>query len=346
MNIAVISVTRQGRHISQALVSHLPEHSCKRFCFHKHIDEQAEAFEEIGTLTASLFRQYDALIFICACGIAVRAIAPFLRSKLTDPAVLVMNDSGAFVIPILSGHIGGANALAQSIAERMDAVPVITTATDAAGVFSPDTFAAANDLLLLDTRAAKAVASAALDGETIGLYTDFPCENIPAGLSTFENCRTGICITTDTTKKPFPITLTLVPANIVLGLGCKRGISASVIARQVARGLAHAGIAPERVCAAATIDRKANDPGLVEFCQRAKLPLCACTVGSLTAQKGQFTGSDFVLSTVGVDNVCERSAVLCSGGGRIVLPKFAGNGVTVAAAEKPVKIDFARRQKP
>ena len=314
MNIAVISVTGRGRKISQALVSHLPEHSCKRFCFHKHTDEQAEAFEEIGTLTASLFQQYDALIFICACGIAVRAIAPFLQSKLTDPAVLVMNDSGAFVIPILSGHIGGANALAQSIAKRMNAVPVITTATDAAGAFSPDTFAAANDLLLLDTRAAKAVASAALDGETIGLYTDFPCENIPAGLSTAENCRTGICITTDTAKKPFPVTLTLVPANIVLGLGCKRGISAAVIARQVARGLAHAGIAP--------------------------------TVGSLTAQKGQFTGSDFVLSTVGVDNVCERSAVLCSGGGHIVLPKFAGDGVTVAAAEKPVKIDFARRQKP
>lgn len=149
MRAAVISFTEKGRLLSQSITDFLNEtHYAERFCFHSHTDENSQSFDDIYALSAKLFNTCDALVFVCASGIAVRAIAPHIKSKASDPAVIVIDDCGKFVIPLLSGHIGGANRLAQLIAENIGAVPVITTATDVGGRFSPTALQRRTDSLL------------------------------------------------------------------------------------------------------------------------------------------------------------------------------------------------------
>ena len=337
MKIAVLSITEKGGALAEQIADVLSQrHAVTRHAY-------KVTFEKISDLMRTSFPLYDAWICICACGIAVRAIAPYIESKQTDPAVVVMDEEGKFAVPVLSGHVGGANALAKRLSEMTGAQAVITTATDVGGRFSPDSFAAANELIITDFKAAKEIAAAVLRGEKIGITSDYPLRNLPEELQRDAACRSGMYIGEDATIHPYEITLRLIPKNIVLGIGCKRGTSADCIFLQADAALRGAGIIRERICAVATIDRKADEPGLLEYCKRLDVPLVTytadqlMTAGSCSGQT-EFASSAFVRETVGVDNVCERSAVLCSGG-RLILRKTAANGVTVAAAERPVIID-------
>lgn len=342
MKIAVISVTEKGRLISDKTAEFFGEkHSAERFCFSPHSDENAHCFDNLSVLVSEIFYAYDALIFVCACGIAVRSVSSHILSKTSDPAVIVIDDCGKFVIPVLSGHIGGANRLAELIADKIGAVPVITTATDIGGLFSPDSFAKANGLIITDINTTKEIAAAVLDGEKIGLCSEYPCENIPSELTQNENCRRGIYIGTDISKKPFEKTLTLVPKNIVVGIGCKKNTPCEAVEAHIKRCFEASGIMSDRLCKAATIDIKSDEKGLLEFCRKRRIKLCTFSADELMSVQGSFSGSAFVLETTGADNVCERSAV--KAGGKLIFPKTVGDGVTAALAELPVTIDFERK---
>lgn len=342
MRTAVISFTEKGRLLSQKIADFLNEtNTAERFCFHTHTDEKSQGFDDVYALAAKLFNACDAIVFVCASGIAVRAIAPHIKSKASDPAVIVIDDCGKFVIPLLSGHIGGANRLAQLIAENIGAVPVITTATDVGGRFSPDSFAKANGLVITDLGVSKKIASAVLDGEKIGLQSEYPCENIPPEISIDKACKIGIYIGIDDAKKPFETTLFLPPKNIVVGIGCKRGTSCEMIEAHVTACFESAKISEERLCAAATIDIKSDEKGLLEFCRKRKIRLLTYSAEELMSVNGDFKSSDFVLKTTGTDNVCERS--VARSGAKLILPKTAENGVTAALGELPVSIDFERK---
>ena len=129
------------------------------------------------------FEDCEAVVFIGACGIAVRGIAPYVKSKKTDPAVLVIDECGMFVISLLSGHLGGANALAREAADFLGAQAVVTTATDLHDRFAVDVFAKRNGCEIFPMTAAKAFSAALLAGEPVGFYSDFPWEGeLPAGL--------------------------------------------------------------------------------------------------------------------------------------------------------------------
>ena len=344
MKIALISVTEQGRMLSQKIAELLKNYEIQRFCFYRHTDENAVSFQNIAQQTGIIFKEFDALIFLCACGIAVRSIASYIQSKATDPAVLVIDDKGKFVISLLSGHLGGANALTEKIAELFQAIPVITTATDTGKKFSPDSFAIANDLILTDLNSAKEIASAVLMGEKIGFYSDYPYQNKPEILLENTNCRTGICITANPQNKPFPVTLFLIPKNLVLGIGCKKNTSSGQIAETIRKALASVQISENRICAVASIDLKKEEAGLLEFCQNKNLPFYTYSKEILASAKGEFTASEFVKNITGIDNICERSAVIHSKG-NLILRKYAQNGVTVALAECSVILDFHKRRK-
>lgn len=337
MRIAVISVTEKGRVISEKIAASLSEHCVARYCFHKHCDSGAKPFDKMGGLAVRLFPRNDALVFVCACGAAVRVTAPLLKSKASDPAVVVVDDAGKFAISLLSGHLGGANRLAEIVAAAIGAQPVITTSTDIGGIFSPDSFAAANNLLISDMRFAKEIAAALTNGENVALYSDFPCRNKPAIFS--ENADMGVCVSAEE-KKPFALTLNLIPRNIVLGIGCKKGTDCGTISEFVGRILKAEKIDIRRVCAAASIDLKKDESGLLDFCGSLGVELRTFSAEELSGVKGEFTSSAFVSGVTGVDNVCERSAVMA--GGELILRKRAENGVTVAAAELPIELDFEK----
>ncbi len=343
MKIAVISITDKGRLLSLKIHEMFKnDFSIVRYCFEKNCDENAESFSDIKTLTKKIFNKNEALIFVCACGIAVRAISRHIVSKDSDPAVIVIDDCGKFVIPILSGHIGGANRLAEIIAQKINAVPTITTATDTGENFSPDTFAVANNLIITSLSNAKEIASAVLKNEKIGFVCDYPCTNIPSEVVYSDSCRTGIVVSHDTLKKPFNITLNLVPKNIVVGIGCKRGISCEAIEMHVFECLKKYNISFDRIYAVSTIDIKSDEKGLIEFCLKHDLKLFLYTADELMRIEGEFSKSEFVMKQTRTDNVCERSAVRCSDG-NLIMRKMSMNGVTVALAEMPVEINFERK---
>ena len=343
--IAVIALTKRGKALSAQIAASLPAYDVRQFCFYQYADAQEHAFQKLSALTAQIFSEYDALIFLCACGIAVRAIAPHLQSKQTDPAVLAVDERGTYAIPLLSGHIGGANALAKHLAAIIGAEAVITTATDIGGLFSPDSFAAANQLLLTDFHAAKRIAAAVVNGEQIGFRCRYPYKNLPPVLTVSGQPACGIIISDRHEDSPFQTTLRLCPKNIVLGIGCRKGTAAAQIAEAVHNAFSAAGLHPERICKAASIDLKANEAGLLQFCKDRRIPLHTYPADLLMQVQGDFSGSGFVQQITGADNVCERSAVLCSGG-HLILRKTAKNGVTAAAAEMPVEIDFEKEMLP
>ena len=294
----------------------------------------------VGAWARESFVAADALVFVCACGIAVRAIAPCVRDKFCDPAVVCLDERGEHVIALLSGHVGGANDLARRIAALTGGDAVVTTATDVEGVFAVDAWAAARGLAVLDRDEAKRVSALLLDGGTVGLASDVePVGALPAGVERDEDGRaheTGVCVSAFLNRQPFAHTMRLVPRLVVVGVGCKRGVPVEAVAQRVDACLARAGVAPASVRALATIDAKAREEALVALAAARGWELLTYAADELAAVPGEFASSDFVRRTVGVDNVCERAA--CAGGGRLVLPRTAGEGVTVALAVEEVTL--------
>ena len=341
MNILVVSLTEKGRILSGKIAGLLGNaHNFRRCCFRKHTDSSAESFDSLPELIGKNFNIYDGIIFICSCGIAVRIISPYIQSKTTDPAVIVIDDGGNFVIPVLSGHIGGANRLAEILAEKLGSVPVITTATDTGKNFSPDSFAVANNLIIEDIEISKIIASEILDNKKTGFISDYKCINIPHEIISDKICNTVIYIG-NRNIKPFQVTLRLIPKNIVIGIGCRRGTPCGTIGKRIDETLISAGISPERVSELATIDIKSNETGIIDYCKKKKIIPNFHTAQELMGVTGSFTSSEFVRKTTGADNICERSAV--KSGGRLIIGKNSGEGVTVAVAEKDLIIDFERK---
>lgn len=297
--------------------------------------------------TTQMFDQSDALVFIGAAGIAVRAIAPFVKSKATDPAVIVIDELGTYAIPVLSGHLGGANDLARAIAERIGAEAVITTATDVNGVFAIDEWTRKQDIVIRNTEKIKDISAGLLAGETITVATEWPIAGAPPKGIDVEllkrdpdgnlwpvDVAPNIVITNRRdAAKAYPDALIAVPRNIVLGVGCKRNVLPASFELLLTQILGETDLLEETIGAVASIDIKKDEPGLLAFCTVHDWQLITFSAARLREAEGEFTASFFVRNVTGVDNVCERSAVVLSGG-TLLKEKTTGNEVTMALAEK------------
>lgn len=370
MKIGIISFSAAGESLADKLSSGLAERlegaEIVTACKSKYAKEPLEGSHV--RWTGERFADSDGLIFIGAAGIAVRAIAPFLKDKKTDPAVVVMDDRGRFAISLLSGHMGGANTLAETAAEITGAVPVVTTATDNHGKLAPDIFAQKNNCRIGSFAAAKEMAAALLNGEEIGLVSDFEIEPesvMPEYIKVVSSEENGAV--PDCTKLPemgivispcarerrdFKGTLRLIPQCAYLGVGARRGTPAEKINEAVSKAISEADLDMRAVSCVATIDLKKDEEGLLEFCRENHLKFQTFTAEELSAAEGEFSSSDFVKKTTGVDNVCERSAVLAASQdvtGKLnyigvapvlIVPKQKGEGVTCAVAVKKWRIRF------
>ena len=186
MKIAMISFTGNGRRLERSLAHELEKegHQVLQAVKCKELESDKDAVKcSAREWTGEQFRTRDVLIFIGAVQIAVRLIAPFIGSKTTDPAVLVLDEKGQYCIPILSGHIGGANELAERIAEMAGALPVITTATDIRGKWAIDVFARKNHLYIEDMQKAKQISAKILE--------EWENKELPARIHLFQGLPKG-----------------------------------------------------------------------------------------------------------------------------------------------------------
>lgn len=287
-----------------------------------------------------LFPVVDALIFVGACGIAVRAIAPFVKNKLTDPGVIVVDELGLQAISLLSGHIGGANELTRRIAASIGAIPVITTATDINHRFTADEWAKNNGLAIASMQAAKRFAAEILRRD-VPVISDFPIEGkLTGGLFRGDKGRIGLVISCRKSNV-FEDPLILIPRILHLGIGCKRGTPKEKIRAAVLKILEDNGIYMKAITGVSSIDVKQDEEGLLDFCRGWKLPVRFFTADELLAVVGDFSSSAFVKSTVGVDNVCERAAMLSAGeNAKLIVKKTCLDGVTVALAQEEWSVRF------
>ena len=249
MKLAVFAFSRRGRDTARRCLAALagPGDEYRAYASESWAGEGFSPIRPpLADFTAPVFAWADAMVFVGACGIAVRAIAPHVRDKRTDPAVLAVDELGQFVIPLLSGHIGGANRLAARLAEAVGATAVVTTATDVNRRFSVDEWSARQGLYIDDMAAAKAVSAAILEGP-VPVWSDFPIAgDLPAGLEPGESGPLGICISWRR-KFPFDRTLLLVPPVLRLGIGCRRGTSSGAIAALADQLLAEHNVHPAAV---------------------------------------------------------------------------------------------------
>jgi cobalt-precorrin 5A hydrolase len=291
--------------------------------------------------TGRCFDGDRALVFIGAVGIAVRAIAPYVQAKTSDPAVIVIDESARFVIPLLSGHIGGANRLALDIAKMLGATPVITTATDSRGVFAIDDWASQNNIRIISPERIKGVSARLLAGEEVRIKSVFPVEGrLPKGLiPTDDECDVIVTIQT----RGYQDALRLAPPVLTLGIGCRRGAAVRDIECAFTAVLEKAGCHQEAVCGVCSIDLKVREAGILAFCAARGLPFQTFSAQELREVKGDFASSELVQEIAGVDNVCERSAVLGSGG-ELLVGKQTGNGVAVALAVRPYTVRFGEEE--
>jgi len=338
MKIAVFAYSRQGCKTARRVIAYFAGHEIQAYTMAR--------FEEPGfgsicrpskDFYGPIFKDVDAMVFVGSVGIAVREIAPHVRDKATDPAVVSIDELGRFCVPLLSGHIGGANDLALELANALGATPVITTATDINQKFSVDAWAARNGYVIGSLSRAKAVSAAILE-QDIPLQCDYPImTKLPGGVILGDSGAVGIRISVYR-DEPFERTLWLIPRILHLGIGCRKGTDISVIREAVDTVLKENNIDHRAVKCVASIDLKAEEAGLLAYCQEEKLPMTFYSNQELKAVPGEFTPSVFVQSITGVDNVCERAALI--GAEKLIVKKTARNGVTVALAEEHWEVHF------
>ncbi len=286
---------------------------------------------------ARMFSWSDLIIFVSACGIAVRKIAPYIRNKCEDPAVICIDESGKFVIPLLSGHIGGANEYAKTITEKLGSVCVITTATDINNRFSVDAWAKKQGFIIDDMSLAKAVSAEILEKD-VPLASEFEiCPSYPDGIIAGDSGKLGIYVGTKK-KTPFDRTLRIITPVLHLGIGCRKGTEAKTVRGLVEAVLEENNIDKRAIKCAASIDIKSNEAGLLEFCRENNWDISFYSAEELKRVSGDFSASEFVKTVTGVDNVCERAAL--TGAENLVVKKRAANGVTVAIASEGCCVGF------
>lgn len=354
MKVAMICFSLTGQETAEKLRQGLV-----RIGITATLDKKSKYLPDSITVSTSVwagekFYETDALIFVGASGIAVRSIAPYVASKKSDPAVLVVDECGKFVISLLSGHLGGANELALEAAKILEAIPVVTTATDLHKRFAVDVFAKKNGCHIFDMKSAKEVSAALLAGEKVGFYSEFPIEGELAdglclcdrgGMFTdpdqnAQKMELGIAVTVHNSCNPFTSTVQIVPKCLTLGLGCRRGKDAQGIAEAVLSRLREANLYEQAFEQIASIDLKKEEAGIWSLAENWHVPFFTYTQEELMEVPGTFTPSSFVKKTTGADNVCERSAVLASKQGRLFLKKKGQNGVTTAVAAREWRIHF------
>jgi len=348
--VAIIAITRNGAMLGKKLRGNLPGaqlYVTARYAGQAGKERQIFEPADLRALITALWHEVDGFVLVMATGIAVRMIAPLLESKQSDPAVVTMDDAGRFAIALLSGHLGGANELAERCAYLTGARAVITTATDANELPSFDMLAKEQGWVIDDISGVKTLNRLLLDGDEIAVVD-------PGGktrswfhgrgrLSFFETFAEAACSRAQgclfvTNRQLPPQTmpanlLILRPRNLVLGIGCNRGTPAAEIEDLVSTHLRRLFLSPRSLCCIASAAAKRDEAGLIAFAEQYNCPLRFYESQELNSVTCPTAPSQHALAAIGAAGVAEPAALLASGGGRLLLKKVKSENVTLAVAE-------------
>ena len=335
MKIGIISVTKSGNEVAKELQ--------KNFDIDLYSKENIDNFN-LNEIAKKLMEEYKAIIFISSTGIAVRAIAKYIKSKAKDPGVIVVDSCGKFVISLLSGHLGGANELTLKVSEVLKAVPVITTATDNLGVIAPDIVARDNSLIIDTFKDAKDIAVLLVDKKKVG-FIDLKSEiSIPKGYSDDIQRVEGLVYVTHNkdfdkavykyNKVKMPeniVSLKLIRRDIVLGIGCRKDFDTNSMKDIVTEVLKELNIDERAVNAIGTVEVKKHETAITELSKYLNCDLKIFSLEEIKKVQHNYKGSDFVEKTIGVRAVCEPCVELL--GAKLITEKIKINGMTICVGQ-------------
>ncbi len=299
-----------------------------------------EGFGSLAELIQEIYSNYDAFVLIMATGIAVRMFSPYIKKKTVDPAIIVMDEKGNFVISLLSGHLGGANRMTTEISEMIGAVPVITTASDVNGKLAMDMVAKRNDLLIENVGDLKYIGSAIVNQEKVELLStlrireEFPPYLVPYGGGKAKHL---VIISSRIFDIESEHVLIMRPLHLVLGIGLRRGIPSSEIQRAFADFMATNHLSPLSIRKIASIDLKAEEPGIQDFSRVLRRPF-VCYPSEELNKMSTVSSSEFVRKVTGVYSVCESAALRGSNQGHLLVKKTIYPGITFSIAEEEKEI--------
>lgn len=355
MKVAIISVSLRGARLAQQ-VKHSIASDAVCYCKEgKGTGQEEHSFSSLKAIIGTVFHEYAYVLCIMATGIVVRLIAPYIEHKSKDPAIVVMDERGQHAISLLSGHLGGANEWAQTIALAVGADPVITTATDVNGLPAPDVLARQLQMKVESFTALVAVNAAIVAGETVPYYVDgalFEADQYVAHATEFVAGHSNVSLWDGVSPIPGPAVLishrlvtvgdavlVLRPPAVTVGIGCRRDTPMPYIAAAVQDVMDKHQLSPLAVHTAASVDVKSDEQGLLDavanfgwsivfYSKEEMAPL----IEALGLEE-----SSFVKSTIGVGNVCETTALLAAKSHTLLQQKAVYPQTTVAVAWVPFK---------
>lgn len=345
MRIAVIALTKKAALLASEIAErldadlHVQEKYLTLFAATRRVTGYQLPVEQHSK---HLFAEYQGIIYVMATGIVVRSVAPLLRSKLVDPAVVVVDEKGRYAISLLSGHLGGANDLARQVAAAIDAEPVITTATDINGLVACDVLARRNDCTIENPALIKNLNTALLEGKPLALFTPFPVLGSSEGYQINPNkpVASNIVLDYQRSHRLAGCTLYLRPRHLAVGIGCRRGTSFDQLYKALQVFLEQQDICLSAIGKIASIDLKVDEAGLIALADRLRVPFLTFPAEQLAQVEGVVAHSGFVQQVTGTGNVCEAAALLAAPAGNLLVQKTIINSITFAIAAADFQLAF------
>jgi cobalamin biosynthesis protein CbiG len=328
-NTIVLYITENGERIALKLKNKLGD----------DIDVKKIGTKELIKTFKEAFG-YKNIVAIMAAGIVVRAVSSLITDKTKDPAIVVVDEMGKFVISLLSGQLGGANELAKEVANILGAIPVITTSSDLQGYKAIDLYAKEMGYIISDMALYRKMAKMMTEKNKISVYVE-KCEENDYFYSDFfikfEDIddflkKEGLKLAVSWKKFDSKDILYLIPKRLVLGIGFHKGISGEELFTFVNKVCNEEKLHVSAIKKIATIDKRENELGLWDLSKRLNSELCFLSSSDLKKVSKMVDGSETVEKYHGVGNISEASAILCSNYGNIIVPKKKGGVITLCIA--------------
>ena len=358
LKVALIAITKHGIEHARVLKAALP--GCELWVSEKQKALAPDAdgnFAAIKDFTAQAWGRYDGLVYVVSLGAVVRTIAPFLKGKDEDPAVVVVDDSKRFAISVLSGHVGGANALTEAVAGALGAQAVVTTASDVRATLTVDILGRELGWTIEDKANVTPVSAAVVNEKPVALVQECGERNwwtraspLPASIKVFNS------IAEARAAAPFEAWLVISdrstgvlraeleslwdrcviyrPKTLCLGLGCDAGADFGEAWALVEGSFESAGLSLKSAAALASIDLKAAEEALLQVAEKLGLEPVFYSRDELNAKGVRSPANPVVEKYTGAVGVSEPSAMLAAGADALVLPKRKSQRVTLAVARK------------